>query len=68
MCGILCIFSSQYTIKTSLLHCKNNSVNDVSHQYALFIIIRFVIHYNGVNLLSNTTIWWRDLYIILFIT
>ena len=25
----------------------------------------FIINYNGVNLLSNTSIWWRDVYILL---
>ena len=26
----------------------------------------FTINYNGVNLLSNTTIWWRDVYIYIY--
>jgi len=29
-----------------------------------FVIpVVFIINYNGINLLSNTTIWWRDVYI-----
>jgi len=24
------------------------------------------INYNGVNLLSNTTIWWRDVYLYIY--
>ena len=29
-----------------------------------FVIpVVFIINYNGVNLLSNTTMWWRDVYI-----
>jgi hypothetical protein len=37
MCGILCIFSSQYTMNTPLLHYKDKLVTVVSQQYALFI-------------------------------
>jgi len=33
-----------------------------------FVIpIVFIINYNGVNLLSNTTIWWRDVYILYYL-
>ena len=24
------------------------------------------VNYNGINLLSNTTIWWRDIYYIIY--
>ena len=27
----------------------------------------FIINYNGVNLLSNTAIWWRYIYIYIYI-
>ena len=27
----------------------------------------FYINYNGVNLLSNTTVWWRDIYILYYL-
>jgi hypothetical protein len=37
ICGILCIFSSQYTMNTPLIHYNAKLVTDVSQQYALFI-------------------------------
>ena len=45
-----------------------HAVYSVQMQENPGIIIRFVIpvvftiNYNGVNLLSNTTMWWRDIY------